>query len=259
MDKDELRMQGSEIAQNEARNADLVYTSGVMTLIPDILNSVSFDKKYVLNLIESELNKPTANLLNAFLSLFGLKLICTQRTMDGINGELENAASYTIAEEKSEKTAGFISLDADMFRKTANEIAKRLSDYEKENAETADYLKKQNAELHGQLEKKEKEYHQTRSDLEGYKKSTADRVQYILSLTRNDEDGRMNGQMNELLTDLDMKAVWPEDKGELPRDAMFTILKCADPEKHKAKPCIIADGRVMAKGLVFTQDEAAGQ
>ena len=66
-------------------------------------------------------------------------------------------------------------------------------------------------------------------------------------------------ELNELLVDLDMEAVWPEENGELPRNAMFTILKCTDPEKRKAKPCIVADGRVLAKGLVFTQDETAGE
>lgn len=259
MNKDELCVQGLEIAQNEARKADLVYTSGIMAIIPDILNSVSFDKKYVMNLVESELNKPTANLLNAFLSLFGLRMICTQRTIEALNGEMENVDSYTIVEENSEKTDGFVTLDADVFRKTMNEIAGRLQAYEKESAETIDYLKKQNAELHSQLEKKENEYRQTCADLEGYKKCTAERVQYIMGLTRSDEDGTVSGQMNELLVDLDMEAVWPEENGELPRNAMFTILKCTDPEKRKAKPCIVADGRVLAKGLVFTQDETAGE
>ena len=67
----------------------------------------------------------------------------------------------------------------------------------------------------------------------------------------------MADQLTELLTDLDLKAVWRAELQDSDSpDAMFVSFRYSGTEKRREKPCILHDGQVLMKGVVFVTDES---
>ena len=251
----ELMLRGSEIARDAAREAQIVNTVDIMSMLPDLLDCVSLNKEYILETVEHELTRPTVNPLNIFLKLFGLRVIHTRKTVRDIDGNFSEEDTYTVSEERCQESGQFLCLDEKAFQKKATSIAARLHEAETEFKETEEYLKTKNSSLYSQIKQGEESYRQILSDYDGCKQAVAERAQYLLSSCGENCQDVIATQICELLSDLDMEAVWMKNGGTHVSDAEFTVLRCADPEKHKAKPCIM-DGRgVRLKGIVFVQDE----
>ena len=251
----ELMLRGSEIARDAAREAKIVNTADIMSMLPNLLDCVSLNKEYILETIEHELTRPTVNPLNIFLKLFGLRIIHTRRTVSDIDGNLSEEDTYVVSEECCQENGQFLCLDEKSFQKKAAAIAARLHEAETEFKETNSYLTTKNSALFSQVEQGKKAYRQTLIDYDGCRQAVAERAQYILSTCGEDCQDVVAEQICELLTDLDMEAVWMKNGGTQVSETEFTVLRCTDPGKHKAKPCIMDGGGVRLKGIVFVQDE----
>lgn len=254
MNKIESKQRCKEIVRESTRKEGLTKTSMMMELLPDLLDGISIDKSVVLATIGDEFDKPTANPLNLILKMFGMRIIHKQNTLQSIDGSMETVSSFHIEESDTDDASNLLALNDEAVKRISDAIAKKLGEFEKSTAETTQFLKKQNAALHSQIEKSEMERSQVSSDYDGIIKSVADRVQHILSLIGRDDSTSVFTQMNELLEDLELRAVWYTPDAA---NMLFTTLKCGDVNKHKEKPCILCGDKVVSKGVIFIRDEAA--
>ena len=259
MNMNEIRQRGLSIARDSVRQENLVSTGGVLELLPDALESMSMDKEYLLRRIEDELRKPTMNPLNAVLGIFGMRIIHTENTLSTLGGELEGESGLRVTEESAGEASQFLRLNEETLAGAAKEMAERLGAAERSAKETEIYLKEQNAALHAEAERGNEALSQLRADYQDALKSVAERVQYILSLQGPDGADAVTKQLGELLTDLNMEAVW---HGELPDESaaegLFTVFRTTGTERRREKPCVLLDGKPLLKGVRFETDEPAG-
>jgi len=258
MNMSEIKQRSRSIIRDSIRRESLVSTGAVLELLPDVLESVSADNRYILKRIEDELRKPTINPLNAVLGIFGLRIIRTESTINTLNGELESVVDLQITDLSVGEAANFLKLNEEVLTRATDAIARRLRTLEEDSEKTEEYLKEQNAALHAQIESKDAAISQFSTDIQDELKTVAERVQYMLSIQGYGSDDAVTEQLTELLTDLELKAVWRAQLQDVASaDAMFSCFKYAAADRRREKPCILYDGKTLIKGVVFEKDETA--
>ncbi len=257
MNMSEIKQRSGSIARDSIRREGLVSTGKALELLPDVLGSLSVDRKYIVKRIEDELKKPSMNPLNAVLGIFGLRIIRTEKTIRTIDGELESVSDLQVTDVSAGEASNFFNLNEEALAQAADAIARFLSTVEDGAKRTEAFLKEQNTALHVQAESKEAELSQLSTDLQDELKTVAERVQYMLSLQGYGNADAITEQLTELLTDLNMKAVWRRDLQEAASaDSMFTVFKYAAIDRRREKPCILHDGKTLIRGVVFEREES---
>lgn len=257
MREDKLKAQSAEIVRQAIRQEGIVQTAGVLDCIPELIGAVEFDLEHFQNIVVAELNKKTGNPVNAILGLLGLRIISTKDPLRTLGLEDDNAEIVSDGECRSAgNVRAMIRINQDKFEAAASKMTCAFAEVEKQAEDRRQAARSENSQLHVQLEKAQHAYEQLTIDHNSQRNAVLERVQYMLSLCGPEScDTPMTQQLTELLDDLDVQVYWANQEAPFSESAMFTILKCEDTTRRRAKPCLANDQEVLLKGVKFVVAE----
>lgn len=240
-----MRNKAKGTADRLAQSMELQTTVSVLYNAAAIADCVEIDKEAVKQAITQELNKKTKNPFNALLGIFGLRVVNAKdpgKTF-GFIAEDEYGAANLFDSKSLLKLNG-------NFDVICEKIADSLSLMEKSVSSNSEELGK----VFRQLDKKNCELDQMKTDYNAQRQEILERTQYILSITgENAEKDSVAEQVVELLADIGVTVHWSEEGTELSESVMFNHMNVRTLEGRKVKPCLVADGEVVLKGLKFNQ------
>lgn len=234
----------AEIVRGTLREKGMAGNTEALRVIPDAVGSVKVDEAGLQKVLEQILE--SHNPLNALLGVLGFRLVNTRR-LGGQSGVGLEASGQGLER--------LLAVDEHQLRAAVEKMAEALAAGESASGDEIRALQAKHNQLCQDLESTRQERAQISREYDAARQAVADRVQYILSLSGPaDRDGLVAEQLAELLSDLEMEAVWPEGSAD---PALFSQIKMEDPERHKGKPCIRSGGQVLAKGICFVKADAA--
>ena len=242
-----LKQTAEEIVRQSMRDQGITQRFDMADGISGIMEGVTVDRKNLQDCLSRILQGNTVNPINALLRLFGFRLVSN----NGAQKELDSLLSLSSIEaEDSGRLLSFVKLDEKTMRGAADKIAQSLGSLQRQwSEERQAQLERVNA-MQADIDSMRQSQEQTLAQAERQRVLIAEQVQYMLSL--QGKNGSMTGPLTELMEDLDLTVCWDAGDGALPEAAMYSTLKCDAPENRKMKPCILAGGRVLVKGLKFT-------
>lgn len=246
MNKQEMKQVVLEILREEKRSGQIINTVDVLNHIPDIMSSVDIDRKYLQKCIREILYSNTKRPLNAIMGLFGLQVVRKEDVLDIIEPKHGNSEN---------KLNSLLKIDEKVLKEAISSMSSNLASFESEaNSDRLRKTEKIN-ELVTKLDEKEYEIAQLRTDSNAQFQAVVVRAQCLLGLYGPPKsDVKPEQDLYELLTDLEIEVFWNADGAPLSAAVMFTELKTDDIGQHKAKPCLLYKGEVVAKGLVFIEE-----
>jgi len=249
MNRQEMNQIALNILREEKHSNGVIATAEVLDQVASILDTVEVDRKYMKNCIRQALGSVSSNPLNAILGLIGLQMI--RKDADIKIFESDDSRS----ELKS-----MLKLNEEALRSTVSKIASDLAAYERKIKEDSTNKVNKINDLITRMDKQEQVISQLKTDKKAQLQAVADRMQYMLCvLGPNKSDSALEEQVYELMEDLNIEVYWDAKEAPLSDTVMFTELKTAEIEKHKMKPCLICKGEVIAKGVKFCKEDAAGE
>lgn len=255
MKRDEFSQKAANIIRKACIDWKISSTASAASHMPDMLESVVIDSKYVTRLIENELQKRGSNPLNAFLHIFGLKIVSTKNTLKNLNEQMTVLPQMGIeAAEKDIKTPFILKIDEEKLKSAAEKVVSELAKSEAVQNDRYNAVSELNKNFQAENERLSADLSQIVTDLVYQKKAVAERAQYMFSICK-DESKDILEQIGGLLDDLDMQAYWRFEDCDIKgvsEQAMFQIIKCTDSEKRLPRPCIVSGGEVLLKGIKFT-------
>jgi len=255
MNKLTMNQKVTEILQEAARQKDISMTTDVMGCIPDLIESVEIDSEYIRKKVETELNKKTGNPINALLKLMGLRIVRTRMISDELG--LGDAESFTIDfEETDENQESMLKIDPEKLALSSGKMAATLAAVEAGIYDERRKYKEQGGVVFGELDKKTQECNQLSADLHGQRAAVMEHTQYMLSVLGRDSDSPIAAQLVEMLEDIGVTVYWEAEQSPFSNSAMFTELKCENPESRRIKPCLANEETILMKGIRFTSRSA---
>lgn len=242
MNKQQVRNMVTDVLREEKRKGALVQSASVLDRLPDVIDTVEVDKKYLYACVKEAFGR--SNPVNSVLGVFGLRII-----------REEDAQRIVQHDSSGEQSANAFKVNERELRKVVSAIGSELAESEKENQEKeASYIEKIN-DLTRKLDSGQSDFSQSRREYEMAVGAVADRLQFVFSQIGKDHgDDAVAAQLRELLTDLGMEIFWSAEGAAVPEGAMFQFLKTDEPGNHKMKPCIMQNNRVIAQGVIFVSD-----
>ena len=228
MNKRDMKFKAESIVRQLFRDNGISERFGVTECVSGIIDSFRQDNN--LGNSGTQENK-TVRKINKFLEHRGLRIVRIE--------DIRNADA--------------IDMDEEAVRDAVNILAESLRIESEENMKTAESFKKEIMFLREELESSRAEAGQLRLELKGQRESAARHAQSMLSISGR-EGGALMDMLASMLDELGMNAVW-HDKEDYPEATMFTVLKSPNPETRRNKPCIVSGSQVIAKGLVFVDNE----
>lgn len=250
MNKKQMKQKTVEIVREAARKNGISQTTDIMNCVPEVTGAVEIDSEYIRRKVEAELNKKTGNPLNMLLGLMGLRIVNTHRTAEELGPEKDAAYSIDFC-EKNDNLESMLKINEGKLAATSKKIAAALSAVEAGIRDERKKNKEQSTVIFGELDRKTRECGQLSADLAGQKTAVMERTQYMLSLLGKDSDSPILGQLMEMLDDIGVKVHWDTEEVQFSDSAMFTELKCEDPESRHMKPCLANEDSVLIKGIRF--------
>lgn len=244
MSQQNMRETASEIVRGALREKGVLGNTEVLQAIPDVVGSVKINEAGLRKVLERILE--SRNPLNALLGVLGFRLVNTRRL-----GEREGIG----LEANGKSPDRLLTLDRERLEAAVEKMAGALAAGEKTSGDEIGALRERHSQLCQELEGARQETAQISREYDAARQAVAERVQYVLSLSGG--EAPVLEQLTELLSDLELEAVWPEGGAEGADPALFTKLKAADPDRHRGKPCVRGGGRVLVKGVCFV--DAAGE
>lgn len=258
MKEQDLIREAKEIAKQIIREGKVTGSTDVLESVPELLTSVVIDRAYIKACIERELNRATGNPINALLKLVGLRIVCTKKEINNLSESLTAGSEVELRQTGEGNFASFLMLDGDRLRAGLTEMAEKLSNAEIERRREREAERSQYNLAHDELTRAASQAAQLTVDYADIRKTVAERVQYMLSLSGPSGDEMdMTAQLMELLDDLDMTAYWNAGDAPFTEGAMFSTLKVPDLTGRRPRPCIVCGGAVLAKGLKFVAEPAS--
>lgn len=244
MSQQNVRDAAVEIVRGTLREKGMTGNTEVLRAIPDAVGSVKVDESGLQKVLERILE--SRNPLNALLGVLGFRLVNTRR-LSGHSGVGLEASGQGLER--------LLAVDERQLRAAVEKMAAELAAGESASGDEIRTLQAKHNQLCRELEGVRHERAQISREYSAARQAVAERVQYILSLNGPaDRGGPVPEQLTELLSDLEMEAVWPEGSAD---PVLFSQIKTEDPERHKGKPCIRSGGQVLAKGVCFVKADAA--
>lgn len=241
-----MRNKAKGIADRFAQSKDLQTTVSILYNAAEIADCVEIDKEAVKRVITEELNKKTKNPFNALLGIFGLRVVNAKDPEKSFGFIAED--EFGAADLLSSKS--LLKLNEN-FDGICEKIADSLSLMEKSVSSNSEEL----GNVFKQLDKKSCELNQIKTDYNTQRQEILERTQYILSITgENVEKDSVAEQVVELLADIGVTVHWSEEGTEFSERVMFNHMNVRTVESRKVKPCLVADGKVVLKGLKFYQE-----
>jgi len=225
---------------------DLQYTATTLNQIADVVECVEIDQEKFKNKIIEELRKKSNNPFNALLQLFGLRMV-------NINNPEKSFGC--VSYEKYDGASAFTFKDLlkinDRFERIYENIADSLFVVEKS-------LEARNGDLEKalkMLDKKSSEFNSLKAEYEYQRQEILQSAQYILSVLGENSDNEIYlEQIVGMLDDIGVTVYWSSEDANLSENAMFEHYKVKSTEGKKMKPCFVADGKVILKGLKFISE-----
>ncbi len=236
-----------EVVKDEIRKGDLIKTKDVLSMLPEVIDTVHIDRKRMRFSIEQCLT--TKNPINALLKLFGVQLIKKEKTINNLLNSSTDQSDVSVQIDDS-YAKRWLTLSTKEFRTVVEKIALKLYTLERRANETYDNEKKRGDDLFTKYENLSKEYIDLKYNSDANEKMIAERIQYILSITGK-EMTPSNEQLVELLKDLNIEVYWDSNDAPLTDVAMFTEYTIDDEIFASTKPCLIRNGSVYVKGMRF--------
>lgn len=235
-----------EKAKDLVDEKDLNYTATTLNQIADVVECVEIDQEKLKNKIIEELRKKSNNPFNALLQLLGLRMV-------NINNPEKSFGC--VSYDKYDGASAFTFKDLlklnDRFDRTYENIADSLVVVEKS-------LEARNGDLEKalkMLDKKSSEFNNLKVEYEHQRQEILERAQYILSVAgENTEDDSLVEQVVEMLADIGVTVFWSVEGADFSERVMFDCYKVRSTEDKKVKPCFVADGKVVLKGLKFISE-----
>lgn len=252
MDNYKLKQKVSETVREEIRKGRLVKSNDVLSILPELIDSIYIDKNQLKEGAENCLG--SNNPFNAVLKLFGLQVIKKEKMLEGlINPEDEYAdASIEINDDEANLyLKKWLVCNSEQLENAVEKIADKL--YEIESQASSEFNEKKNRanDLYDQLEKKTNDYDQLKRNFDTQEKNIAEGIQYMLV---QDSESDTNKQLVDLLRDvMEIEVHWDSENSELSDATMFTIYK-TDEVAKTSKPCLVRNGKVFIKGVRFVTE-----
>ena len=257
MKKQELILKAGEITKDVIRGGNVDGPADVLELVPETLSSVVVDRGYIKSCIERELNRSTANPINALLKLIGLRIVRTRAEIDGLSDAITEGRGVELRQSGNGDLDSFLMLDADVLRSAIMKMADALSRTERERCEEREAEREKYELAHGELTRASARAEQLTADLADIRKTVAERAQYMLGHAGQGASSPEIDQLLELLDDLDMKVYWDASQAPFTESSMFSVLKVPDLTGRRPRPCVVWSGTVLAKGLKFVVEPSA--
>jgi len=255
MNRQEIQQKTENLIRQTARESGLPDGDAIAEDIAGVMSSIRVDREELSHRMQQVLEGNPANPINALLGLLGLRVMSRKRASQ----ELESLIGSREADEtKVEAVEGsvfpFLRVDEEVVRKWADKLMGEIrAERETRKGETRK-IREELSACRGDLERKDREIAQLKTDLESQRRAVAEQAQTLLSLPAP-ERARMTETLTEILDDLGLTVAWQEGETGPLESAMFTTLKCADPEKRAPKPCILSGDMVYLRGLRFIAAE----
>lgn len=235
------------VVKDEIRKGKLVKSRDVLTMLPELIDTVHIDETKLKASIEQCLT--TANPLNSLLKLFGVQLISKEAVLNQLH--LSCGAQNSISVQMNDLYAKhWLTLDAEKFQEMVEKITEKLFELETQANQTFDDERSRGDSLFIKYENLLKEHNMLRYSAEANEKMVAERIQYILSLSGKDAVSD-NEQLIELLKDLNIEVYWDSTEAQFPDAAMFTEYVVEDATLATTKPCLVRNNAVYIKGMRF--------
>lgn len=236
-----------EVVTEEIRKGNLVKSKEVLTMLPELIDTVHIDRRKMRSSIEQCLS--TANPLNAVLQLFGVQLIKKEKTITRLlnSSSEENGVSIQVDDSYAKR---WLTLNPKEFRAIVEKIAQKLFELETQANQAYNEEKQRGDELFEKYENLMKEHSELKYSTETNEKLIAERIQYILSITGKDAVSD-NEQLIELLKDLNVEVYWNSVEAPFTDAAMFTEYVVDDEAHAGIKPCLVRNDSVFVKGMRF--------
>jgi len=247
MENQKVKQWAEEVVQEEIRKGDLVRSKDVLTMLPELIDTVYIDKKGMRGSIEECLT--SRNPLNSLLNLFGVQLIKKEKAINKFLGSSIDVDSVAVKIDES-NVKHWLTLDRAEFKGVIEKISQKLYELETQANESYDEEKRRGDELFSKYEKLAREYNELKYSAETSDKLVAERIQYILSL-EGQNDSRENKQFVELLKDMSIDVYWDCNNAPMTDAAMFTEYSIDDDSMVSTKPCLVKDGAIFVKGIRF--------
>lgn len=244
MNQYNLHDTATEIIRETLRKGDVLQNGEALQTVPELVSCVKVSQVRLSKMLERVLENK--NPLNSILGLLGFQLVNTRKL---------NQQEQTVLVSNGQNLDRILTIDRSKFEEAVDKLAGLLAEQEKSQGEESRALRQKYNEISRELDTVRLEAKQLAQEHDAARRAIAERVQYLLSLCGpGGQASSEAGQLNELLSDVDLEAVWP---GESLDAALFTVIRTEDPEKHRTKPCIRGNGQIVAKGACFVLPEAA--
>lgn len=240
MGQQNLKDTAMEIVREAIRKGDVLESGEILQTVPELVGCVKVSQVRLGKMLERSLED--GNPLNSLLGLLGFRLVNTRKLNGG-----------STLEATGQSLDRVLTIDRPRLEAAVEKLAGLLTDQEKRQGEENGALRQKYNGISRDLDAARRETERLTQEQDAAKRAVADRVQYLLSLTGPQNTASpMAEQLMELLSDVELEAVWPEEKADA---SLFTVIKAEDPENHKVKPCIRSGGQVVAKGVCFVRPE----
>lgn len=236
-----------EVVKDEIRKGNLIKSKDVLSMLPEVIDTVHIDRKRMRLSIEQCLT--TKNPINALLKLFGVQLIKKEKIINNLLNSSTDPSDVSVQIDDS-YAKRWLTLSTKEFKAVVEKIAQKLYELESQANATYDDEKKRGDDLFSKYEKLSKEHNDLKYSSDANEKMIAERIQYILSLTGKEMTPN-NEQLVELLKDLNIEVYWDSNDAPLTDVAMFTEYTIDNENLASTKPCLIRNGSVYVKGMRF--------
>ena len=247
MENQEVKQLAEDVVKAEIRKGNLIRNKDVLSMLPELIDSVHIDRKKLRGSIEQCLS--SNNPFNAILNLFGVQIIQKEKT---INSLLNSSAEHNDVAVQIDDSyvRQWLTVNPVEFTAIVEKISRKLFDLETQANKMYDDEKSRGDELFSKYEKLTREHNELKYSAETNEKLIAERIQYILSLG-GEAANSDNEQLVELLKDMSIDVCWNCIEAPLTDTAMFTEYVIEDESLAGIKPCLIRNGSVYVKGMRF--------
>ena len=257
MTKQELKQQVTDVVRGTLRKEGYYSESGNVLLgIGDVVDSVSIDRKRILNHVRRALNEGR-NPLNALLGFVGLRIVRPERTVREIGSTIGGEPDPGVMVEETEGAASIDSLLRINKEKVTAAVERMALDLHEKSAagsRTIDSIRDQMDKSHSEMERFSAELQQLRIDHQETLRQIAAWAQRVIVPDKGDP---MTEKVMSLLGDMDISVYWDAEGSGFSQSAMFTTLRRSPSYQGRNQPCLVKDGQILSKGTRLIDEDPA--
>ena len=250
MNRQDLKASAEQIVRESLRENSVTGDYGAAEAAGGLLSAVQMDRAQLKACVLKALTGSGGNPLNALLGLFGLRIVSPKNAARDLDALLESPAAPALVEDTEGQLLGFFMLDGTAARQAMDRLSQGLHEAEESGRQATAAQQAAFNRQAAELDESREECAALRAEAARLRQTMAEQLQYLLGLA-GPEHTKVGDRLEEMLDDLDLRAAWSAEDGPAPEAAMFTVMKCDDPEARRGKPCILSPYGVYVRGLRF--------